>query len=305
MILLVALAYLYRVPFQDWRAGLGKPKNFLAGLDIAQINRIEVNSPSQSTVLDLVGDKWRIGGTKEFYISGEVQTQVMDALNDAKDSGVELAGENSDNKSEFLTDETNGTRVTLKQGDSVLADFIVGKAGNDYTSSYISEPGIAETYLINVNLRSAFDRSDWYDKTIFASAADSITKIRFQYPTREFTVEKTPAEGDNAGGWAGTLPYSFSVDPDKLQPVIDIMANLTALAVPPQTFDNTGLDKNSIIVEASGEGVDNTLMIGNEELDDQNEPTGRVYAKRGDSDNIYLISKDQRDKLDLQIRDLR
>ena len=43
----------------------------------------------------------------------------------------------------------------------------------------------------------------------------------------------------------------------------------------------------------------NTLMVG----DDNGE--GLYFAKRGDSDNIYLISEEQRDVLDQTIRSLR
>ena len=79
------------------------------------------------------------------------------------------------------------------------------------------------------------------------------------------------------------------------------MSNLTAISIPEQTFDNTGLEKNNIIVEATGEGINNTIMVGDAEDDEES----RYYIKRGDSDNIYLITKEQRDALDNQIWDLQ
>ncbi len=97
------------------------------------------------------------------------------------------------------------------------------------------------------------------------------------------------------------MPYSFEVDEDKISEILNIMSSLNAISIPEQIFDNTGLEKNNIIVEATGEEVNNILMIG----DAENEEEIRYYAKRGDSDNIYLITKAQRDALDKQIWDLR
>jgi hypothetical protein len=51
------------------------------------------------------------------------------------------------------------------------------------------------------------------------------------------------------------------------------------------------LEKNQLIVEALGEGVKNILMVGNDN------GKGLFYAKKGDSDIIYLISKSDRDGL--------
>ena len=126
-----------------------------------------------------------------------------------------------------------------------------------------------------------------------SSDKEKITKIRFQYPTREFTIEKTDDK------WSGTLPYSFDVDEDKVDDILVIMSDLTAVKIPEQTFQGTGLDKHNIIIQAIGEDMEAVLMVG----DDNGEEL--FYAKRGDSDNIYLITEKQRDKLNIKISDLK
>jgi len=121
--------------------------------------------------------------------------------------------------------------------------FIVGKRSSDYTSTYISQPDETETFTIAAGL-TVFNRADWYDKTIFAVDRGKITKIRFQYPNREFTVERISAAEDEEEKWQGTLPYKFSVSTEKIDPILNIMASLTAVQIPEQDFTVTGLEKN-------------------------------------------------------------
>jgi len=302
LIILIVLAYFYQGPLKEWRSNLGKPKNFLAKIDVNQIDKIEIIKSDQVTILEKQNDQWKIAGTKDFYLKPEVADSLISGLTEAIEAKLELISTNNEKKKEFKTDKS-GTHVKLSQGEEVMADFIVGKLTNDFSSTYITRPEINETYAIKVNIYSIFNRDDWYDKTIFASDKEKINKIRFQYPNREFTVEKSITKGaensESTEVWQGTIPYKFKVNKEKIDKILEIMSNLTAAEIPEQTFAGTGLEKHLIIVQATGEGVDNTIMIG----DDNGE--GLYYTKRGDSDNIYLIAKEQRDELDKRIWQLR
>jgi len=183
----------------------------------------------------------------------------------------------------------------------------VGKLASDFTSTYISDADTDNTYALKENIYYAFAPDSWYDKTIFSGNQDNIAKIRFQYPNSEFTIEKATSTDENGAAvteWEGTVPYSFRVTKDKADGIAALMANLNAAEIPAQTFDGTGLDQHGIIVEATGPGIDNVLMVGGEKAgSDESNPL--YYAKRGDSDNIYLITKDQRDQLETTIRGLK
>jgi len=291
--LLAALAYLYQGPIQEWRSSFDKPDNFFADLNMDEINRMEIERNGELTVLEKIDEKWKISGTNSFFVKDSIMENVFTILKNTVSASVELVSENKDKKEEFQTNESDGVKVRFSQSDNELINFIVGKTGNDFSSTYISLPESEKTYLIKSNLNSALAQSDWYDMSIFSAQKEKINKIRFQYPTREFTIEKK----DDV--WSGVLPYTFSVSEEKAGEVLDIMSNLFAAEIPEQIFESTGLDKNLIIIQATGEGIDNTLMIG--EVNDNN----LYYVKRGDSDNIYLITEEQRDKLDKQTRDLR
>jgi len=142
-------------------------------------------------------------------------------------------------------------------------------------------------------LNNVFVREEWRDLAILSFSQDQASSIRFQYPSRQFTVEKK----DNK--WAGTLPKPFSVTESKITDVLGVLANLQAEKIPAQDFKGTGLEKNNIIIQVKGDGFDNILMIGDCTKDNL------CYAKRGDSDNIYLISKANRDALDKKFTDLK
>ena len=241
-------------------------------------------------------------------------TTALSVLGAAAKAEVEVVGANREKMGEFGTSEESGSLVRLMTGGELILGFIVGKPASDFKSTYISLEGSDKTYRVPANLASAFIRTDWYDMVIFETEKDKISKIRLQYPARELIIEREITESvvdiDQApeislGDWQGTMPYKFRVKEENIDPILDIMTNLTAIGIPAQNFEGTGLDKNNIIIEAIGEGVSNTIMIGGLVPVEEEEEARFYYAKRADSDNIYLITKEQGDELEKNIRDLQ
>lgn len=296
---MIALAYLYQGPLRKWQNNLGKPKNILAKIDPAKIDKIEITSTDNTTVLTKSEDalagsaqaRWKYNNTKDFYVDPDLMARALSSLREAAKSEFELVSNNPERKSEFKTDSA-GLMVKVYRSDKKIADFIIGGSSSDDGNSYISTSQSRDTYLVKSDLRNAFEQAEWRDLTIFSTVKEKIKKIRFQYPNREFTVELK----DNK--WSGTLPEKFTVNKEKIDKISQIMSNLKAKEIPEQTFKNTGLDKHLIIIEAMGEAIDNILMVGASQ-------GGLYYAKRGDSDNIYLIDKSARDELDKWIWQLK
>lgn len=283
LIALIILAYAYQGPLKKWQNNLGKPKNFLAGIDSSKIDKIEITAGGNTVILAKQAERWKYGGSKDFYAGPEIMTNILASLKTAAASDLELVSNNRERKSEFKTDGS-GIGVKLYQAGKPAADFIVGGSAGDFNSAYVSTSALASTYLVKAPLADAFSQTEWRDLTIFSADKSKINKIRFQYPDREFSVELTK------GKWAGVLPDKFAVDQGIIGKIAELMANLKAVNIPEQTFKNTGLEKHLIIAEATGEVVDNILMIGQAKGD-------LFYAKRGDSDNIYLIDKAARNEL--------
>lgn len=307
LVVLIILAYAYQGPLKKWRENLGKPNNFLSKVDVGTIGKIEITKNGKTTTIEKQGEKWKVGGTKDFYVEKSVADNIIQSLKKAAGAELELISANRDKKSGFKTDDS-GIEVKLylsnaEKSPGAAVDFIIGKAGDNFTNTYISRPESNNTYSVKADLFNAFNQTEWRDKTIFSADKEKIAKIRFQYPKREFIIEKISSSAEDKNGekdyWMGTSPYKFKISKEKIDKILEIMSNLTAVKIPEQKFEGTGLDKYNIIIQATGDGIDNTIMVG----DDNGEKL--YFAKRGDSDNIYLISKSQRDELEKNIWKLK
>ncbi len=307
---LILLAWAYQGPFKNYKVKAGKAENFLSAINIDQIDRMEITRNGKTDVFLKQEEKWKIDGTKDFFMDSALAKGVADSLNSAKTAEADLVSENPQKKIDYRTDE-QGIGVKLLSGQNIVSDFMVGNNTADYQGTFVSQTGSDKTYSIKAAMNLAFYNDNWYDQTIFAGDKTKLAKVRFQYPKTGFTVEKVLPDGNASSTvgapdvWKGVKPNAFSVSTEKIDKVLDIMSNLTAAEIPAQTFAGTGLEKNLIIVEATGDGVSNTLMIGDAKKTDSAEEEKLYYAKRGDSDNIYLITEVQRNELVKKMQDLK
>jgi hypothetical protein len=297
LVLLVAIAYIYQGPTRTWQEKRSDKINFFEDLNIDEVDKISVNRNGEIEILEKIGERWKIFGTKDFYVKQIFSDNIIKSLKNAKESKFELVSSNVDKKTEFVTDES-GIIVKLFTNSEEVLEFTIGKMGVNYFDTYVSKKDIIETYSVESGLYS-FGIEDFRDDIIFASKKDSVSKLRFQYPNREFTLEKINDEGGDL--WKGSLPYEFDINQENVDKILDVMSDLSAVKIPEQSYEGTDLDKSLIIIQATGDGVDNTIMIGAQ----SNEDGGGFYVKRGDSDNIYLITKEQKEILDKRIEDFK
>jgi hypothetical protein len=260
------------------------------------MSAVAIAKEGEAVELVKEGDKWKVGGTKSFYLSESDLAALKTAVDNLGKAELEVVSGSRDRQGDFEATASSGAAVVLKQGDSVLRELVVGKAGNDWSSNYVTVADRDETFLVKADL-SALSRTDWYDRTVFAVDQSKIAKVRFQYGSTGFTVEKSGEE------WQGISPRAFTVDPDKIGAIVEALAALNASEVPAQTFAGTGLEKNRMIIQFTGVGFDHTLMVG--DAQDPEAENKLYFAKRGDSDNIYLISESDRDKLETSMTGLR
>lgn len=291
LLVLIVLAYAYQGPLKKWQSRLGGPNNILAKIDTAKIDKIELTRGGSTVGFENKNGAWIVAGTKSFPAKEEMITGFLDELNQAKTEKITLISSNKDKKGEFQTDHS-GTAVKLFSAGKTVSELVIGKDGPDFMSSYISLKDLNDTYSVPVNLNK-YLQSDLKNNVIFSSDKDKVNKLRFQYPKYSFTIEKKD------GKWTGVMPYKFNVNNAKVEKIIGVMTSLSAEEIPGQKFEGTGLEKHLIIVQATGEGIDNTIMVG------ADNGQSLFYAKKGDADNIYLILKTDRDMLDQTMAKLR
>lgn len=290
LLILAGFAYLYQGPFQKWQKDSETPGNFLSGINLGDVDKIEVSQIGNTQVLIKDGDKWKVDAAGDFYVSVSLNSTINKVLQDAIESDFEIVSSKESKKTEFKTADDGINMKIYQKGEEKVA-FVVGTLGPDYVSTYVSQNGINDTYLVDANLFGAFSVNDFRDKTIFKTNKEDISKIRFQYPDKEFSVEKKDDSWVSESG--------EELDTKKISEILDVMTNLNSIRIPEQSFENTGLEKNLIIVEASGGLINNTIMVGESNDSDQ------YYAKKGDSDNIYLITEDQKNALERSLDDLK
>ncbi len=298
---LVLSAYIFNGPFAKWQKSLNKPKNFVSGFQVNDINKIEIENAGKKTVVEKTSvnvgssteEKWKIAGTKDFYLNKDATDKLGTSIRELLAANLDLVSENKDKKKEFKVDDS-GLSVVLKKADTVAAEFVIGKMTGDYSGVYLSKKDFDQIFSVKIaSLDFVFSDDNLYDKTILDVDSGNINKIRFQHLKQEFIIEKKDDK------WVGISPKAFAVNKDKISNIINLMSSLKAVEVPVQDFKGTGLEKHEIIVQVSGSGIDNTIFIGNKNDKDL------YYAKTGASDNIYLISKDNRDALNKTIADLK
>ncbi|MFA6171543.1 MAG: DUF4340 domain-containing protein [Patescibacteria group bacterium] len=292
LIILAGGAYLYEGPFQKWNESRKAPKNFLNTINFESADKIEIIRTEKTEVLNKDGERWKLDDGK-FYASSEAVSALKESFQKAQSSRFEIASANKEKKGDFDLTKEFGTEVRMSSGGKAIGDFLIGKLTSDYMGSYISQPDSADSYMLPVALASAFSPYEWRDLSIFKISKEKIEKLRFQYPDRELKFEKKD------GGWQVVSPEKFKAEDTAVDEALAALAGLNAEAIPAQSFSGTDLEKHLIIVEAQGSEGNFTLMIG------KDNGRGQYYAKRGDSENVYLIGKANRDLFDKKIGDFK
>jgi hypothetical protein len=301
LIILIAIAYFYSF---DNGESENEKNNFLSEIDFGEVDKMEVTRGTSSTVLLREGDAWKVDGTKDFYVRESLASDLSEYLDRLTEADFELISENSEKQEIYHSNEENGSRVKWYEDGERVAEFVIGRLDSaTMYHTYIGKPGSDKTYLAkDVDLTGLFLEEDWRSKVVFLNDKENIDKVRFQYPDKEFTSEKKYID-DGTFKWEGVEPNFFEVNNEEIDKVLNVMSKLIAIKIPEQNFEGTGLDKYSIIVEVSGDGFDNVVMIGNKDGKEGNDEL--YYAKRADSDNIYLINKNDRDALEVSIEELK
>jgi hypothetical protein len=250
---LILFSWAWNGPIKDWHTDRGTEKNFLTGLDLNSAIKVEIEKSGVVTVLEKSAERWKVGGTKDFYAPMASMEEMATVLDKAVNGRLELVSSNKEKKSFFGF--ADPSRVKITQGEKNY-EFLIGKATDDFTGSYISLADTDKVYRLAGNLTNVFTDKDWRDSQIFSFSKDRANKVRFQYGRTQFTAEKI----DNK--WTGTLPKKFTVTEEKLNAVLAVLENLSSIDIPAQDFAGTGLEKNGLIIQVTGEDFDNILMVG-------------------------------------------
>jgi hypothetical protein len=167
---------------------------------------------------------------------------------------------------------------------------VVGKPGPDYQSTYVRDVGSGDVVLAPGYLRAVFDRGSrtWQDRTVFSLEPDTIDEMKIDRPGAAATLKRHAG-----GGWYISEPESAACDESRATRLVRTLAYLRCDELAgrmPSPASGLAEPDSAVGFRTSG-GLREELIFGN-----RNE-NGQTYAKRTDSDIIYLLSSHRVDAL--------
>jgi hypothetical protein len=161
----------------------------LVDFDSAAVDRIEIHSPGNATVIEREGGVWMV--TSPIHYRADDAT-VASALSSGKRMELKgLISSNPEKRSVFQVD-SSGTMVRIFEHGAVKATFWIGKPSPSYTETYVRRQGSNDVYLASGMFSSTFSRraNEWRDKTIFKTDQDAISSVTLHFGDTTVTLTR-------------------------------------------------------------------------------------------------------------------
>jgi hypothetical protein len=167
-------------------------KNLFRVADLKSVNRVALQSASDSVVLAFTGNRWRVNNSE--IADRDLVDVLFATLLQAEPRRPVGEGE-QDSISKML--EAEGIRVTLYDEDNVQLQFIAG--GNRTKTQAYYKAADGNVYVVNipgykVYASGIFELKEvaWFDKYVFAFNWTNFKKLEtaFPAPSRNFKVAR-------------------------------------------------------------------------------------------------------------------
>ncbi|MFN8547703.1 MAG: DUF4340 domain-containing protein, partial [Candidatus Eisenbacteria bacterium] len=152
-------------------------------------DELEIHGKGQEVRLEKKGDAWMVA-TEGGYPADQKNTKDLLAKISAFKS-TDVVATRKESHRTFEVDST-GIEVKAMSGGKVTADFIVGKPGPDFMSSYVRPADKDAVYRVPVYLPSMVDRSGdtWRNKTVVEAEKEKIVGWTTKSNAETVTVER-------------------------------------------------------------------------------------------------------------------
>ena len=297
LLALVAVAFLSEGPWREREKGGEEAPTVFTGSDTAGITRMEITGKEGKLTLQKGEEGWEVvQGEKSYAADAEAVEMALDQLPELNRGTV--ASRNPDTHEKFLVDKENGVPVAVFAGEDKKADFLAGKQGPDFFSSYVRNGEDDRVLLVKGQMRPVFDKrlKDWRDMKIVSFEAGEASLIEIIRPDGRLVLEK----GED-GQWTITHPEESGVDQETMDDLISRLSSLKAVDAPEETEGDHGLEEPVLsirVVLAGGReaGVDIGAKI---------EEKNRYYARARDGETLFMVGQFNYKKLNLTLQDLK
>jgi len=250
----------------------------LVGVNMDEVDKIEITNNGAVHELVKTGNQWVVASQNNVRAN---QAAVNDILNKTKEiKKDELVSSKPENQSNFEVDG-QGVQVKLFRGTDNLADFIIGKAGSNFDSTYVRAANDDNVYLTKNYIRMFFDKSDFRDLTILSFDQEKAFEITINQNKKDPVILQK-----KEGEWKAEWYDEFELDEDKMQNLLQSLSNFSAKdIVLEKSLADAGLENSQMNVAIKfDDGSDETLNIG-DKVDDE------YFVKRSAADTIYTVAE--------------
>lgn len=160
----------------------------LIEVDSARVDGLEIRGPAGSVRLERRGMEWFVVSPVNARANA---TAVANALSQAADLRVKsVVSSKPEKHTLFQVDSASGTWVTVFEGGSPRAGFVVGKMAAGYTDTYARAASSDEVAVVAGSFSWTFNRPvrDWRDKAILTLARPDVKDVTYQYGDTTFTL---------------------------------------------------------------------------------------------------------------------
>jgi hypothetical protein len=166
-----------------------------------EVDAVVIRSAQDTIRLERSGDgTWRVNG---FATAPDAVTALLDALGEP--TAGELVAQNPSSHERMGVGRSSATHVTVRRGDRVLGEVLMGAQGRSFRSAYMRRPGQDDVYLVEGELVPLVGRdvNEWRDKRIVVVEPDSMARVErlvqaFRTVEAQGEAFATPAQADSA-----------------------------------------------------------------------------------------------------------
>ncbi|MFW0862109.1 MAG: DUF4340 domain-containing protein [Candidatus Komeilibacteria bacterium] len=261
----------------------------LSGLD-KKVDSIEITNSEETNILLLQSGQWVLGNYNNQPVKQENVIDIFSTLNTLEIGNI--VSSNPDKQSVYQVDDS-GIKVVMKNGDKVVEEFVVGKNGPSWPSSYIRFSGNNDVYLVRQMLPQIFGLKEWRELTIAQINSGLIKGLKWSNGL-EVVKEDT--------GWKVVNPEEFVVDETKLKSVLDNLSNLEAIDIADiRAWDLNGQDAD-FILEVVTDGVNYKIAYYRH---DREEGDYDYYTVKEGDDNVYVLTKYIAENMNKEVKFLK
>ena len=265
----------------------------LPRLKAGDFDTLAVVKGGATSVLKKEGDKYQLIQPINYRADENAAKQAFEAIE--KMEFTSIVTDQKAKQAEFEVDD-KGLHVTVKKGDTVLADMMLGKTQGPGTM--IRPSGKDEIWVVSGVNKYTFDKapSEWRDKSVTTFAAGDAEGIDIKSKTGgTISLKKAEKKEGVEEAW-NIAASSVKIDhPDKMV-AGGIVATLSGLKAAEfadsATPQETGLADPALSVTVGLKGGKTaTMLIGNKKGDED------WYVKAGDAPQVYLVKKFNMDRV--------